>query len=80
MEHKISIDERLELMSHPGLTVPEIQKLFDVKQVTARKIRKKAIDLGGSIELNRHRVKTTCVYEAMGIDLAEETARLKRQL
>ena len=80
MEQVTTIDRRLDLMSRPGLNVSEIQELFDVKESTARKIRKEAIALGGELPLNRQRVKTTCVYEAMGIDLAEETARLKRQL
>lgn len=78
MEQVVTIDRRLDLMSRPGLNVSEIQELFDVKESTARKIRKEAIALGGELPLNRQRVKTKAVYEAMGLDLKEELSRIKR--
>ncbi len=80
MEYKEEIKNRLRLMAYPGLNLQDISFLFGVKRSKAIEIKKKALALGGEIPINRQRVKTTCVYEAMGIDLAEETARLKRQL
>ena len=77
MEQLKTISRRLELMSHPGLNVSEIQELFDVKKVTARNIRKKALELGGELPLNRQKVTTKAVYAAMGLDLDEEIKRIK---
>lgn len=81
MKHlESSVNDRLEIMGRPSIGIPEIMKLFGVGRSKAGQIKKSAEAVGGKIAVTPNRVKTTCVYKAMGIDLAEETARLKRQL